>query len=83
MQPHNRHMSMSYYLAAIALADTFVLLIGEYYHFWFLKTKMSKSEVIMCHGNRGTEAFPSCLNPLTIGNAGGNLEWSGSVLTAS
>ena len=29
IQPHNRHMAMSWYLAAVAIMDTIVLLIGE------------------------------------------------------
>ena len=33
IQPHNRHSSMSLYLASIAVVDTIILSIGEYSHF--------------------------------------------------
>ena len=29
VQPHNRHMSFSLYIAALAVSDTFGILIGE------------------------------------------------------
>ena len=31
VQPHNRHMSMSLYIAALAISDTFSLLVGKMY----------------------------------------------------
>ena len=29
IQPHNWHMSISYYISALAVTDTIVLLLGE------------------------------------------------------
>ena len=33
VQPHNRHMSMSLYIAALSISDTFSLLVGKMYGF--------------------------------------------------
>ena len=33
IQPHNRNMSLSLYLATLAVVDTVILAIGEYFQF--------------------------------------------------
>ena len=38
MQPHNRHMSFSLYISALAVSDTVVLLIGNKYFYFESKT---------------------------------------------
>ena len=40
MQPHNRKMSFTVYLSALAVADTLVLVIGKY---WSLPENDNKS----------------------------------------
>ena len=44
IQAHNRHMSFSYYVAALAVSDTLSLLIGEL-------TVFSDSRVFLCCNN--------------------------------
>ena len=38
IQPHNRHMSISFYIAALAMTDTIALLLGKGQMYLFLPT---------------------------------------------
>ena len=51
IQPHNRHSSMSWYLAALAVVDTIVLAIGNFIIFLIIfDTGPSDSIDFMAYG---------------------------------
>ena len=39
IQPHNRHISFSVYISALAVSDTFALAIGKFKHIYFSLNK--------------------------------------------
>ena len=64
IQHHNRHMSISYYISALAVTDTIALLIGK---FEPVLTGFSQTHKIGNNANIGIRGFTMCKqkNPIT------------------
>ena len=54
VQPHNRHMSMSLYIAALDISDTFSLLVGKTHwstHFWLIRKQVVCANIYLPPAN--------------------------------